>query len=250
MLDSPLFARRSRSVAHFSPVEMVRAKLLTPLPGQEGTPGYRTINTRTPLRKPPALSSPLLDEIRTEKRRRTICIRNAAESTASPASRRQQHDEDFVRTIFDYINVQVRPVSVYRAGKSGEKPRFLLAELPSRALAVEVLRSASLLKDGTYSYIYLGLSMSPEERHEWFQKRREQRTSTAQPPAPLPAVTPSRSTKEPQHEAEPADTTHVTHRKRETLPIHQTPITSRTAEEIRLSRRDKDALLSRKGDIT
>ncbi|KAH7718803.1 hypothetical protein AAVH_13781, partial [Aphelenchoides avenae] len=48
----------------------------------------------------------------------------------------------------------VRAIAIYRVGKCGPKPRFLLAELPTRAHAVEVLRNGRLLKDSACQHIW------------------------------------------------------------------------------------------------
>ncbi|KAH7707085.1 hypothetical protein AAVH_25684, partial [Aphelenchoides avenae] len=78
-----------------------------------------------------------------------------------------------VRTVLDVINIQVRAITIYRVGKCGPKPRFLLAELPTRAHAVEVLRNGRLLKDSACQHIFVGLSMTPQERTDWFRKRQQ-----------------------------------------------------------------------------
>src|SRR4051812_1365397 len=88
-------------------------------------------NNAAPLRPLHGPSPPppdkLIDALLTERRRRTILLRNVPEARQEAASKRQQQDEEAVVAILDLMRIQVRPLAVYRVGKSGDKPRFLLA---------------------------------------------------------------------------------------------------------------------------
>lgn len=138
----------------------------------------------------------ILEEILRERRSRTVLLRNVAESSQREASARQLDDEQMVRTVFDIINIQVRANAIYRVGKCGSKQRFLLVELPTRAHAVEVLRNGRLLKDSACQHIFVGLSMTPQERTDWFLKR-QQLKATAAPPSTPPSEAPVQPTQQP-----------------------------------------------------
>ncbi|KAH7707659.1 hypothetical protein AAVH_25105 [Aphelenchoides avenae] len=62
---------------------------------------------------------------------------------------------------------------------------LLLVELPTRAHAVEVLRNGRLLKDSACQHIFVGLSMTPQERTDWFRKRQQLKATAAPLPPPL-----------------------------------------------------------------
>jgi hypothetical protein len=138
--------------------------------------------------------------IREEKRHRTLVLRNAAESEDAIPSRRQQADELRTKLILDALQVQVRPIAVFRLGTAApNKPRFLMVELPTRSHLVEALRNGRLLMESSFKDIYVGKSMTTEERRQWsLQRKKRQQTSglaTLPPPSqPQPVPPPSTQT--------------------------------------------------------
>jgi hypothetical protein len=136
--------------------------------------------------------------IQEEKRHRTLVLRNAAESEDAIPSRRQQADELRTKLILDALQVQVRPIAVFRLGKAApNKPRFLMAELPTRSHLVEALRNGRLLMESAFKDIYVGKSMTTEERRKWsIQRKKRQQVSgqATQPPPSQPQPVPPPST--------------------------------------------------------
>ncbi|KAH7710644.1 hypothetical protein AAVH_22066, partial [Aphelenchoides avenae] len=108
----------------------------------------------------------------------------------------------------------VRAIAIYRVGKCGPKPRFLLVELPTRAHAVEVLRNGRLLKDSACQHIFVGLSMTPQERTEWFRKRQQLKSTAAPLPPPLTEAPVSPTHPPAAEEAHPAASSSTTKRKK------------------------------------
>ncbi|KAH7703062.1 hypothetical protein AAVH_29777, partial [Aphelenchoides avenae] len=68
------------------------------------------------------------------------------EATAPKATDRQLEDEEVVGELLNRLNIQVRPLSVYRVGKQftdpkgQNRPRFTFIEFPNRSFALEALR--------------------------------------------------------------------------------------------------------------
>jgi hypothetical protein len=124
-----------------------------------------------------------------EKRRRTLVLRNVPEAAAATPSHRQLADEAFTTSVLDSLNLQVRPIAIFRLGKpSPEKPRFLMVELPTRSHLVEALRNGCLLKEcDDYKHIYVGQSMTREERQKWSAQRIQRRQSSTQATLLLPS---------------------------------------------------------------
>ncbi|VDO23132.1 unnamed protein product [Haemonchus placei] len=71
------------------------------------------------------LSSLSLDAVHTEKRERFIVIHGIPEADAGlSASLRQQSTERCVSKILDVLDIEIRPIGVFRMGKVGQKPRM------------------------------------------------------------------------------------------------------------------------------
>jgi hypothetical protein len=127
-----------------------------------------------------------------EKRRRTLVLRNVPEAEDAIASRRQHADETLTTDVLDALNIQVRPIAVFRLGEpTPDKPRFVMVELPTRSHLVKALRNGRLLKDGEYKHIFVGQSMSADERRKWSMQRSKRRPQASQPLPTLPEATPS-----------------------------------------------------------
>jgi hypothetical protein len=127
-----------------------------------------------------------------EKRRRTLVLRNVPEAENDIPSCRQLADEALVASVLDTLDIQVRPIAIFRLGeRTPDKPRFLMIELPTRSYLVAALRNGRLLKDSDYKHIFVGQSMTAEERRKWSLQRskRHQPSSLASPP--LPAQSPA-----------------------------------------------------------
>jgi hypothetical protein len=126
--------------------------------------------------------------IQEEKRQRTLVLRNAPESDDATPSRRQEADELRTKLILDALQVQVRPIAVFRLGKAApNKPRFLMAELPTRSHLVEALRNGRLLVKSAFKEIYVGKSMTAEERRQWSAQRKTRNPTSGQASPPSPS---------------------------------------------------------------
>ncbi|KAK6018620.1 hypothetical protein OSTOST_15787 [Ostertagia ostertagi] len=75
------------------------------------------------LSKLPSLS---LEVVESEKRERSIVLLGVPEAEKGlPASRRQEHTEKYVSEILDFLDIEARPVEVFRMGKPSDKPRLV-----------------------------------------------------------------------------------------------------------------------------
>lgn len=115
--------------------------------------------------------------IRREKRQRTLVFRYVPESTTELPSQRQSADENFVTDLLDTLLIQVRPLCVFRLGTN--KIRFLLAELPTKTFVSDALRNGYRLKSSRFNDVYVGRSMTKEERTDFLAKRRDRITTAA-----------------------------------------------------------------------
>jgi hypothetical protein len=117
-----------------------------------------------------------------------LVLRNVPEAADATPSHRQLADEALTTSVLDALDLQVRPIAIFRLGKSSpDKPRFLMVELPTRSFLVEALRNGSLLKESDYKHIYVGQSMTREERQKWSAQRIQRRQSSSQATLPLPS---------------------------------------------------------------
>lgn len=88
--------------------------------------------------------------IENERRARTLVLKNVPEAAYDTASSRQQSDESKVTEVLSALSVQANAISVRRVGQPvGNRPSFLMAELPSRDVVHQVLRNKRQLLQST-----------------------------------------------------------------------------------------------------
>ena len=112
--------------------------------------------------------------IEKDKRSRSIVISGLPELEKSsdgawpPASARQDDTERKVRGLMDILDVECRPVRVYRMGrKEVGKPRLVKVELPTKGHWVTTLSRARLLRDyPDYKGVFIRRSMTAREREQ------------------------------------------------------------------------------------
>ncbi|EYC30393.1 hypothetical protein Y032_0005g2626 [Ancylostoma ceylanicum] len=107
------------------------------------------------------------DAVQKEVRNRSIVISGLSEINAdSDASVRQVDTEEKVKEILNILDIECRPVKVFRMGKREEgKPRLVKVELPSRGHWVTTLSRARLLREKPgYNNVFIRRSMTDKER--------------------------------------------------------------------------------------
>ncbi|KIH43703.1 hypothetical protein ANCDUO_26286 [Ancylostoma duodenale] len=114
-----------------------------------------------------------------EKRKRSVVIYGIEEANKElPAIERQRHTEAQVEKILDVLNVESRPVEIFRMDRQLEgRPRLVKVVFSSRNYFFDVLRNAHKLRNiPLYNRIYIRQSMTIEERNndrELREKARE-----------------------------------------------------------------------------
>ena len=114
-----------------------------------------------------------------ETRQRSIVVFGLPELEDNmPASIRQEDTEDKVKNILDTLDIECRPVKVYRMGKKVPgKSRLVKIELPTRAHWATVLaRSRQLRNKSEFSKVFIRRSMTVEEREKEKELRERART--------------------------------------------------------------------------
>lgn len=102
------------------------------------------------------------DEI---ERKRSIVVSGAPESFAAVPSLRVVHDFGIVREMFDFLQIDSYPVSVFRMGRIiAGRPRLLKVVLPSSFYANLVIRRAPRLRTFSLKGIYVRPSLTKSER--------------------------------------------------------------------------------------
>ena len=112
----------------------------------------------------PFLSTKIIES---EKRARSVVISGIPEAeTALPALVRQEHTEKYVYNILNSLDVETRPLEIYRMGKiTNGKPRYVKCVLPSKFYCLDLLSKASRLRSiPDLQGVYIRKSMTPEER--------------------------------------------------------------------------------------
>ncbi|EYC03328.1 hypothetical protein Y032_0094g2694 [Ancylostoma ceylanicum] len=99
-------------------------------------------------------------------RSRTIVISGIEELNGKHwAMERQTHVEDKVNQIFDVLEVECRPVSVYRLGKwDKSQSRLVEVILPSKTYWTTALANGHRLRSAGLPFIHVRRSMTEEER--------------------------------------------------------------------------------------
>ena len=130
------------------------------------------------------------DEVAEEKRTRVLVISNLPESEGALASKRQQSDESKVESLLDALDVQCRPLAVYRVGRptapipgGNKRSRFTFVELPHKSIATECLkrkqrlRKCSRFHGHDFSQVYVERSMSKHEQERAYRERMQRRSA-------------------------------------------------------------------------
>ncbi|EYC13755.1 hypothetical protein Y032_0042g504 [Ancylostoma ceylanicum] len=112
-----------------------------------------------------------------EERSRTIVISGIEElGSGCKATERQAHVEGKVNEVFDALDIECRPVTVFRLGKwDGARPRLVKVVLPSKTHWATALANAYRLRSTGLANIHIRRSMTLEERRREFQLRQEAR---------------------------------------------------------------------------
>ena len=106
-----------------------------------------------------------------EKRKCNIVISNMTESQASTGEERKVHDiKKLTNIIKEELKIHVRIENAFRAGKRQEnKPRLLIATLPSEACKWDVLKAAKMLRDSENTEVkgmYINKDLTVLEREQ------------------------------------------------------------------------------------
>uniref|UniRef100_A0A7I4Z3B6 DUF218 domain-containing protein n=1 Tax=Haemonchus contortus TaxID=6289 RepID=A0A7I4Z3B6_HAECO len=106
------------------------------------------------------------DLIEGDKRSRSIVISGLEEGQDGlRPSARHRDLEDKVANVLDAVDVECRPIEIYRMGKPNSKlPRLVKVVLPSRAHWRRALANARLLRDAGLPKVFMRRSMTEDER--------------------------------------------------------------------------------------
>lgn len=109
--------------------------------------------------------SPVSSSYEEIERRRSIVILGIPENFQCPSSLKVVHDLSFLRGIFDFLQIECHPVSIYRVGRviSG-RSRLLKVVLPSSFFAGLIIRRAPKLRTFSFRGIYIRPSLTISER--------------------------------------------------------------------------------------
>lgn len=102
---------------------------------------------------------------------RAIVIGNVPESPSEHPVARAEHDLHSVKSIVNSLGVEVNPISVYRMGNIGSRPRLLKVILPTRKHQRMLVARAPWLRNSPFRGTWLRQSLPKEER----DRRREER---------------------------------------------------------------------------
>ena len=117
----------------------------------------------------PKIPQEVADTMESEKRARSLVVHNLVEAPADlPPSHKQRDLEDKVNHLLDLLDVECRPVEVYRMGKMGHgRPRLVKIVLPSRSHWKKALANSYKLPNTELSSVRVRRSMTPlEMQHE------------------------------------------------------------------------------------
>ena len=117
------------------------------------------------------------DIVEQEKRSRSIVIAGLEEAASgTPAFQRQLHTEGVVHDILNALEVESRPVEIYRMGSPGDNSRLVKVVFSSQRPFFEVLKKARILRQiDRFRNVYIRRSMTREERSKFNELRSEAR---------------------------------------------------------------------------
>ncbi|VDO36388.1 unnamed protein product [Haemonchus placei] len=112
-----------------------------------------------------------------DKRSRSIVLSGLEEAPSHSLPSEKQRDlEAKVSDVLDVLNVECRPVEVYRMGKEDRsRPRLVKVLLPSRFHWRTALANARNLKSSGFANIFVRRSMTPDERKLEYELRQQAR---------------------------------------------------------------------------
>ncbi|EPB72886.1 hypothetical protein ANCCEY_08022 [Ancylostoma ceylanicum] len=143
----------------------------------------KLVSKPTSSPEPPRISSPAsnYEAVEEKERLRSVVVFGIRESNEPSATARISHDLPCVKTIFNFLNVECMPVTIYRLGKPGQHlPRLLKIVMPSRYFQRVLLKRAPQLRFFPEKGIYIRPSLTKEERE---QLRLTRNRTTASHPA-------------------------------------------------------------------
>lgn len=117
----------------------------------------------------------LRDAVEADKRSRSLVISGLPEADPSlPPSEKQRDLESKVSEVLDVVDVECRPIEVYRMGtRSNSSPRLVKLVLPSKSHWITALANAHRLRREGFANVYIRKSMTLEERKREFELRQE-----------------------------------------------------------------------------
>lgn len=119
------------------------------------------------------------DAVEEDKKSRSIVLIGLPEAANEMApSAKQRHLEGQVSEILDVLDIECRPVEVYRMGNS--QPRLVKVVLPSKSHWVTALSNSYRLRNTIFTNVKLRRSMSFTERKHEYELRQECRERNRQ----------------------------------------------------------------------
>ncbi|KAI1710078.1 hypothetical protein Ddc_13618 [Ditylenchus destructor] len=120
------------------------------------------------------------DPVEEHRRQRSVVLANVPETESTSAQTRVNEDNKKVMEILDELDIEARPLTVFRMGKTdGKTPRLLKVELPTRGHTQQTIQSkAKLQKSTRFASVRVRASLSKEDRdrrHELIAKCTELR---------------------------------------------------------------------------
>ncbi|KAK6017188.1 endonuclease/exonuclease/phosphatase family protein, partial [Ostertagia ostertagi] len=113
---------------------------------------------------------------------RSLVIIGVPESSDFLVSNRLSHDWNCIRVLFNYLQIECIPLSVYRMGRpSPHRPRLLKVVLPSTKFRDEALRRAHKLKYSQFKGTYIRPSLPKAEREKLRALKQQARENSNKP---------------------------------------------------------------------
>ncbi|XGW23286.1 hypothetical protein V3C99_005487 [Haemonchus contortus] len=113
------------------------------------------------------------------ERKRSIVVIGLPESSGTLPSDRLVNDINLLKRIFDFLDIECSPVSIYRMGRVNRSfPRLLKVILPSSFFVSQVLRRAPNLRYFSIPKIFIRPSLTREQRNSARTERLARRNSS------------------------------------------------------------------------
>ncbi|XGW16282.1 hypothetical protein V3C99_001610, partial [Haemonchus contortus] len=123
------------------------------------------------------ISNEISEQVEAEKRARSLVVSGIDEAPHQlKPSERQKDLENKVADLLDVLEVECRPVEIYRMGKlDPSRPRLVKILLPSKAHWRTALANAKNLRSAGLANVFVRKSMTAEERRHEYELRQEAR---------------------------------------------------------------------------